>query len=313
MMMNPRLDNLISQWTRIGAGFSVAQSPVPPDVERMLLETARQAPHMARLFIMAATWLHRYGDLVAKHRLKRLIRDELEPEHRAALGLLLDIAQRGTHPAKFASIIRELTPATKARPLFDVERANARLAERARRRASPISARWGLWCEEIEFKDDALRPASWLMRENPGLVMRADFRGDLRASVLAALAHDRGARRGHAAAVNVVRRRALGVAGHAYRARGQQRRRICALRALDARDGAHVPPRACRRRHEARVTRVRRHAPHRARCRAPLLPPLPLPGLRGLRAQPASRTLLMNRLARPRSRRRCCCRSGRRA
>jgi hypothetical protein len=103
---------------------------------------------------------------------------------------LLDIAQRGTHPAKFASIIRELTPATKARPLFDVERANARLAERARRRASPISARWGLWCEEIEFKDDALRPATWLMRENPELIMRADFRGDLRASVLAALAHD---------------------------------------------------------------------------------------------------------------------------
>jgi hypothetical protein len=190
MMMNPRLDNLISQWTRIGAGFSVAQSPVPPDVERMLLETARQAPHMARLFIMAATWLHRYGDLVAKHRLKRLIRDELEPEHRAALGLLLDIAQRGTHPAKFASIIRELSPATKSGPFFDVERANAKLAERARRRASPISARWGLWCEEIEFKDDALRPATWLMRENPELIMRADFRGDLRASVLAALAHD---------------------------------------------------------------------------------------------------------------------------
>jgi hypothetical protein len=71
-----------------------------------------------------------------------------------------------------------------------VERGTAKLAERARRRASPISTRWGVWCEEIEFKDDALRPASWLMRENPGLVMRADFRGDLRASVLAALAHD---------------------------------------------------------------------------------------------------------------------------
>jgi hypothetical protein len=28
------------------------------------------------------------------------------------------------------------------------------------------------------------------MRENPELIMRADFRGDLRASVLAALAHD---------------------------------------------------------------------------------------------------------------------------
>jgi hypothetical protein len=128
--------------------------------------------------------------LIAKHRLKRLVRDELEHEHRATLGLLLDIAQQDTHPAQFASIIRELSPACEARPLFDIERGSPTLAERARRRASPISLRWGLWCEEFELKDDALRPAAWLMSQNPGLIMRADFRGDLRASVLAALMHD---------------------------------------------------------------------------------------------------------------------------
>jgi hypothetical protein len=188
--MSDRLNNLISQWTRLGAGFSADQSPEPPDLERMLLETARQAPGMPRLFIMAATWLHRYGDLIAKHRLKRLIREELEREHQATLGLLLDIAQQGTHPAQFASIIRELSPAAEPRPLFDIERSTAKLVERAHRRASPVSLRWGLWCEEIDFKDDALRPSSWMMNQNPGLIMRADFRGDLRASVLAALEHD---------------------------------------------------------------------------------------------------------------------------
>lgn len=190
MTVSDRLDNLISQWTRIGAGFTADQSPEPPDLERLLLETAREVSGMARLFIMAATWLHRYGDLIAKHRLKRLIRDELEREHHATLGLLLDIAQQGTHPAQFASIIRELSPAPEPHPLFDIERDSAKLAERARRRASSISMRWGLWCEDIEFKDDALRPASWLMSQNPGLIMRADFRGDLRASVLAALEYD---------------------------------------------------------------------------------------------------------------------------
>lgn len=188
--MSNHLDNLISQWTRIGAGFTADQSHEPPDLERLLLETARLAPSMARLFVMAATWLHRYGDLIAKHRLKRLIRDELEHEHHAALGLLLDIAQQGTHPAQFASIIRELSPAADPRPLFDIERGTPKLAERAKRRASSISKRWGLWCEGIEFKDDALRPAAWLMSQNPGLITRADFRGDLRASVLAALEHD---------------------------------------------------------------------------------------------------------------------------
>jgi hypothetical protein len=145
---------------------------------------------MARLFIMAATWLHRYGELIAKHRLKRLIRDELELDHHATLGLLLDIAQQGTHPLQFAFITRDLLPASEPRPLFDVERSTTKLAERARRRASPISTRWGLWCDEIELKDDALRPASWLMSRNPGMIIRADFRGDLRSSVLAALEHD---------------------------------------------------------------------------------------------------------------------------
>lgn len=188
--MSDPLDSLISQWTRLGAGFTARQSPDPPDLERLLLETARRAPGMARLFIMTATWLHRYGDLIAKHRLKRQIRFELEHEHQATLGLLLDIAQQGTHPAQFASVIRELSPASEPQPLFEIERSSTKLAERARRRASPISTRWGLWCEEIEFKDDALRPASWLMQHNPGLITRADFRGDLRASVLAALQHD---------------------------------------------------------------------------------------------------------------------------
>lgn len=195
MAVTDRLDNLVSQWTRLGAGFTADQSADTPDLERLLLETARQAPHMARLFIMAATWLHRYGDLIAKHRLKRLIRDELEREHHPTLGLLLDIAQQGTHPAQFASIIRGLSPASEPRPLFEIERSSVELTERARRRASAISSRWGLWCEEIEFKDNALRPASWLMSQNPGLIMRADFRGDLRASVLVALEHDENAGR----------------------------------------------------------------------------------------------------------------------
>lgn len=193
--MADRMDTLISQWARLGAGFAAPPSRDAPDLERLLLETARRAPGMARLFIMAATWLHRYGDLIAKHRLKRLIREELEPEHHATLGLLLDIAQQGTHPHQFVSITRELSPRSSPRPLFEVERSTPRLAERARRRASLLSTQWGLWCEQIEFKENALRTGAWLMSRNPELIPRADFRGDLRASVLAALEHDSNAGR----------------------------------------------------------------------------------------------------------------------
>lgn len=190
MSMNKTLDILFAQWTRLGAGFNTEPSAQTPDLERLLLDTARHSPEAARLFIMAATWLHRYGELIAKNRLKRLINDELAIEHRPTLGLLLDIAQQGTHPLRFQSIISMLEPATTPQPLFQISRENAKLAERAERRASVISRKWGMWCDPIEFKDDALRPSHWVMARNDGFITRADFRGDLRSSILAALRHD---------------------------------------------------------------------------------------------------------------------------
>jgi hypothetical protein len=144
------LDNLLHRWAAIGAGFDMGTNPSSrggsdenadpdpdPDLERLLLDTARHASSDARLFIMAATWLHAFGDLIAKHRLKRLIRDELEIEHQAKLGLLLDIAQHGSHPLEFETVIKILKPAPRAQPLFAIHRTNRSSlrspSERARR------------------------------------------------------------------------------------------------------------------------------------------------------------------------------------
>jgi hypothetical protein len=191
--MNDPLEILISQWTRLGAGFNARPSRETPDLERLLLDTARFAPRMARLYIMAATWLDRHAECVARHRLARLIRQELAPESRPVLAMLLEESQRSAHPARFRSITAALAPADPPRPLFEIEAANPVLVARAQRRASELSRKWGLWSAPIEFKLDALRPARWIFAHNPGLIPRADFRGDLRASVLAALQHDPGA------------------------------------------------------------------------------------------------------------------------
>jgi len=188
--MNNQLDQLISRWTSLGAGFNASPIDGTLDLERLVLDTARNAHRMARLFVMSATWLHTYGDLIAKHRLKRLIRDELEPEYQPVLGLLLDIAQQGTHPLEFESIIKTLKPANQPRALFASSRKSPKLRVLSKRKASGISLKWNLWCQPIEFKDDAIRPASWLMRRHPEFVTRADFRGDLRASILASLRFD---------------------------------------------------------------------------------------------------------------------------
>lgn len=190
-MNETALDRLIGTWSSLGAGFNAEPREASDiDLERLLLDTARQTPKMARLFIMAATWLHTYGDTIAKHRLKRLIDDELECEYRPVLGLLLDTAQQGTHPRAFESITKQLSPEASPKPLFENFREDTKLMEIARRRASSLSRKWGLWAQPIEFKEDAIRPASWMMARHPALRTRADFRGDLRASILAALRYD---------------------------------------------------------------------------------------------------------------------------
>ncbi len=188
--MTDRLQHTLARWARLGAGFDVDPSSQTPDLERLLLDTARDTATMSRLFIMAATWLHTYGDLIARHRLRRLIHAELEAEHRAVLGLLLARADQGVHPARFATITRDLPAADPPRPLFTVEQSPASLAMRAERNASPLSRDWGLWSAPIELKPDALRPVRWLFEHNPSLAARADFRGDLRSSILASLRHD---------------------------------------------------------------------------------------------------------------------------
>ncbi len=187
--MNSRL---IHQWASLGAGFNTAPSSGAIDLERLLLRTAEASPESARLFTMAASWLNRYAETVARHRLIRLIEDDLDPRHHATLGLLLDIAQQRHFPPRFKCITDRLNPTDEPHPLFAVERKTLVLRKRAERRASDLSRRWNLWCEPIELKSEAIRPPSWLFARHPELRTQADFRGDLRASILASLHHDPG-------------------------------------------------------------------------------------------------------------------------
>lgn len=182
----------LQQWTSLGAGFNTAPAPGAIDIERLLLRTAEAAPDSARLFIMAASWLHTYAETVARHRLSRLIDDELDQQQWPALGLLLDIAQQGSFPPRFKSITDDLSPSAEPRPLFIAEQRTSALRERAEGRASDLSRHWNLWCEAIDLKPDAIRPPSWLFARHPELRTQADFRGDLRASILASLRHDPG-------------------------------------------------------------------------------------------------------------------------
>ena len=195
--MTRTIDQVLADWRSIGIAIPGCVGRVGRadqlDLERLLLDTARTLPKMSRLHVMAVTWLHLYGELVAKHRLRRLIADELEERDRPVLGVLLDTAQLGLHPRPFDAIVDRLPPASDPAPLFIEAAEDPAIAAIVRRRSSAVARRWRRWAQPVDLKFDALRPPEWIRHRWPEFVVRADWRGDLRASVMASLRFDRGA------------------------------------------------------------------------------------------------------------------------
>lgn len=177
-------------WARLGVLFNCRPSRRTPDLERLLLDTARACPDNARLLPLVVTWLAKYGQFVARHRLKRLVQTELEPEHSATLGLIVDecIAAGGTRELLIVSEACE--PCQPAGPLSRAQRAEASLAEVSERHASEASVRWGAWAPPVERKPDTIRPVSWLLEHNPELRDRIVRKGDLRVSIIETLRRD---------------------------------------------------------------------------------------------------------------------------
>ena len=177
-------------WARLGVLFNCRASRRTPDLERLLLDTARACPDNARLLPLVVTWLSQYGQFIARHRLKRLVQTELEPEHSATLGLIVEeaITAGGTRELLIVSEVCE--PRGPAGPLSRAQRAEASLVEVAKRHASEASARWGAWAPPVEPKPDAIRPVSWLLEHNPELRERIIRKGDLRVSIIETLRRD---------------------------------------------------------------------------------------------------------------------------
>jgi hypothetical protein len=186
-MNNNQRNVFAREWTALGAMFNVTPSRGTPDLERLLLQTARLASSSTPHFVLAITWLAAYGELVARHRLAKLIADELESPCLPAMGLLLEStlehAPRLTH--HFQVAIKCCSPAAQPGPLLDIDKRNPSLHRLAHSTATRLSRKWGLWSDPIELKKDALRPPEWLARKHSSLALRALVGGDLIASILA--------------------------------------------------------------------------------------------------------------------------------
>lgn len=172
--------SLRAAWTRLGFRFQVAPAGEPVDLEDALAATAAVAREDSRIFWGAATWLHRYGPLVDGRRLgARLVEDEARRVFGALLTASKSPALRSLHP-------RPGRPA-RPEPLFLVRLGNPAALADLEARALPAYQKWGFLLADEVLKPAALRPSSWVLRENPRLKIRALLGADLRAEVLSTL------------------------------------------------------------------------------------------------------------------------------
>jgi len=189
-MPDPDLDNTIARWTRVGVLFGARPARRSPDLERLLLDTARFASEHARLFYLAVTWLSRFGNFVARHRLKRLVETDLEARHQPVLGALLALAVRHGASRELLIAAEVCRQADAPGPLFDVHRRSPAFTKLAHRHACSQGLRWNLWLPDEPPKHDTLRPARWIIDRNRDYLDRIVRKGDLRCSILLALRHD---------------------------------------------------------------------------------------------------------------------------
>lgn len=189
-MKSKTYDNVERDWARVGVLFGCEPSRESPDLERLLIDTARKCPDNARLLPLAVTWLVEYGQFVARHRLKRLVQTELEPEPQAILGLLIEEAVRHGATRELLIVSEECYLLSPAVPLSQVQRDQDSLTRISERRASELSQKWGVWTPPVELKPDAVRPVTWLLDQNNEYRERVIRKGDLRVSIIETLRRD---------------------------------------------------------------------------------------------------------------------------
>ncbi len=189
-MAAERPGNLEPDWAQVGVLFACEPSGESPDLERLFLRTARQCHENSRLLPLSVTWLVSYGQFVARHRLKRLALEELEQEFQAVLGLIIEEAVANGASRDLLIVSEVCAGIGKPQPLAVIQRDGGALAQIAKRRASEISKRWGLWASLVTPKFDALRPVGWLLKRNPDFRERIIRKGDLRVSVIESLRLD---------------------------------------------------------------------------------------------------------------------------
>jgi len=169
-----------ARWNRLGFRFQEDPTPESVELEATIFDTLGAVRDDSRLFWGAATWLHRYGSLVDGRRLGILLDEVSDAETISPILAALLVASKSPH---LKGLLKRCTALPATEPLFHVRGKNPAGLADLTERALPTYLRWGFLLADEILKPDALRPTSWVLRENPDLLTRALLGADLRAEV----------------------------------------------------------------------------------------------------------------------------------
>jgi hypothetical protein len=149
----------ISQWQKLGIYFGVKPAEKTADVERLLVDSAKLFAGNNKQLSTVASWLCRYYRVVCKHRLTKVIEDNLYPETFAQLKSLLSFVKCQVSSEHFNLAIKACGNFENAAAYFG----------------------------RVDYANIKEPPV--VMRDNPDLHYRAIFSGGLKASVIVSLIH----------------------------------------------------------------------------------------------------------------------------
>jgi hypothetical protein len=177
------MEELKSQWSRIGFRFLDKPSKAPVDLERLIVETTRAGRQDPVLLSAMLTWIIHFSDLINTARLLRLLKDA----DLSVLGLILDLSLEHHAHKKLKQLILKFTAKTKPEILFSVMDSMVTTRNSEIENSIPAGRKWGLFVSDISIKADALHNRDWILKRNPNLYFRALFGANIKAEVFSQL------------------------------------------------------------------------------------------------------------------------------
>lgn len=179
-MIYDQIDLLYQKWIRLGWMATGTMYDTEIDIEELIVETTVFSRQDGRLFKWFLTWLRDYNDLINIKRLLRII----YKADTAILGAALDIAIENSGNHNLRTLINKCKKNEHPEVLFTGMEDVFTFVEQETNNGLPIYKKWGLYCTQIQFYEDAKRTREWVLKNNQILALRALYGPNMRAEIM---------------------------------------------------------------------------------------------------------------------------------